>query len=642
MKRIIALILLIAMCLSLAACAESSGGGKSKKPKDTTPSEGVLADGTPIIENGEKVTGDTCEFSIEYITITDDVIPPQAAAGYLHYPAEDGKTYVDLCVAYKNTADESVCAEDIITGQLIYKDKYKYDGFAIAEQNNRSKFVSANIADIAPLSTEYVHYLFEVPEEVKEATDEVVLKMTIGGEECAVVIPDEDGQGSVAVKPEWESALADFSSTPVTITFYHNMGMSLQSTLDSYIAKFNEIYPNITIEHMQCGSYDDIRDQIKTEITVGAQPNITLCYPDHVALYNKAKAVATLDEFIASTATVTRADGTKEIIGLTVEQQADFIEGFYNEGKVFGDDKMYSLPLSKSTEVLYYNKTFFEQNNLKVPTTWDEMEEVCKKIKEIDPYSIPLGYDSESNWFITMCEQYGSPYTSATGENYLFDNDTNKQFAKRFREWYQKGYVTTQELFGTYTSDLFVGTYGTMGYMCIASSAGARYQRPAANEYGQYAFEVGIAMIPQVDKNNPKVISQGPNLCILNDENPNEVIASWLFMKYLTTNADFQMEYSLTNGYMPVLKSVVNHPEYQYYLQLADGGNNIQWLAIKTALNQMDAYYVSPAFVGSAVAREEVGYLLVRAMYESYSGSLDAFIDSIFANAVEECKYRAS
>lgn len=44
---------------------------------------------------------------------------------------------------------------------------------------------------------------------------------------------------------------------------------------------------------------------------------------------------------------------------------------------------------------LYYNKTFFDANGLTPPTTWDEMEALCNKIVEIDPYSIPLGYDSE-------------------------------------------------------------------------------------------------------------------------------------------------------------------------------------------------------------------------------------------------------
>ena len=179
---------------------------------------------------------------------------------------------------------------------------------------------------------------------------------------------------------------AGYDGSEVTIRFYHTMGSNLTAVLDAYIAEFNAIYPNIHIEYTSVGSYDDVRDQIATEITVGAQPNIAYCYQDHVAMYNLAMAVQPLDELINSPA-----------VGLTAEQKADFIPGYYAEGAMFGDGQMYTLPLSKSTEVLYYNKTFFEQNNLTVPTTWDEMEEVCAKIKQIDPKSIPLGYDSEAN-----------------------------------------------------------------------------------------------------------------------------------------------------------------------------------------------------------------------------------------------------
>ena len=171
-------------------------------------------------------------------------------------------------------------------------------------------------------------------------------------------------------------AFADFevpeegfdTTTPITIKFYHTMGANLREVLDRYIIEFNKLYPNITIEHEQVGGYDDVRDQIKTEITVGNQPNIAYCYPDHVALYNMAQAVQTLDSLIASKKEVTRADGTTETLGLTDEQVNDFIKGYYEEGKAFGDDRMYTLPLSKSTEVLYYNKTFFDKN--KRYSTW--------------------------------------------------------------------------------------------------------------------------------------------------------------------------------------------------------------------------------------------------------------------------------
>ena len=430
---------------------------------------------------------------------------------------------------------------------------------------------------------------------------------------------------------------AGYDGSEVTVTFYHTMGQNLRDVLDAYILEFNKLYPNIHIEHSQVGGYDDVRDQISTEITVGAQPNIAYCYPDHVAMYNLADAVVTLDELIKSTIEVSRADGTTEGLGLTEAQIADFIEGYYNEGKQFGDGLMYTLPLSKSTEVLYYNKTFFEANGLTVPTTWEELEAVCAKIKELDPESIPLGYDSEANWFITMCEQYGSPYTSATGDHYLFNNEQNRAFVKMFNEWYRKGYVTTQTLYGAYTSGLFVAPEGTRSYMSIGSSAGATHQRPDKVN-NEYPFEVGIATIPQVDASNPKVISQGPSLCIFQKENPQEVIASWLFVKFLTTTVEFQAEFGMASGYVPVLKSVGENPVYADYLQSADGGNYISALAAKVCLEQEHAYYTSPAFNGSSTAREQVGALMNRCLTITAENP-DAEIEAAFEDAVDECEY---
>ncbi|MCI6836921.1 MAG: extracellular solute-binding protein [Clostridiales bacterium] len=433
-----------------------------------------------------------------------------------------------------------------------------------------------------------------------------------------------------------------YDGSEVTIKFYNTMGTKYTDMMTHYIEEFNKLYPNIHVECTSVGSYDDVRDQISTEITVGNQPNLAYCYPDHVALYNLAGAVATLDSLIDSQIEVKRADGTTEILGLTEEQKNDFIAGYYNEGRQFGDDLMYSMPFSKSTEVLYYNKTFFEENGLTVPTTWDEMKEVCAKIKAIDPNSIPLGYDSESNWFITMCEQYGSPYTSATGDHFLFNNETNRNFVKMFREWYQAGYLTTQKLYGAYTSGLFtVQEEGkTRSYMSIGSSAGATYQRPAKGEDGKYPFEVGIATIPQVSADNKKVISQGPSVCIFKKSNPQEVVASWLFLKFLTTSVDFQAEFSMASGYVPVLKSVATNEAYAAFMAQADGGDFISALSAKVCLEQEDAYYTSPAFNGSSTARDQVGSLLTTCLTKDDGGDVDKMIQQAFEDAVSECEYQ--
>ena len=430
-----------------------------------------------------------------------------------------------------------------------------------------------------------------------------------------------------------------YDGSEVTITFYNTMGTNLTPVLDTYIAEFNVLYPNIHVEYTSVGGYDDVRDQISKEIPEGIQPNIAYCYPDHVALYNLAKAVQPLDAYIDNTAVITRADGTTEVFGLTDEQKADFIEGYYNEGKQFGDGLMYTLPMSKSTEVLYYNKTFFDANGLTPPATWEELEELCLKILDIDPMSVPLGYDSESNWFITMCEQYGIPYTSATAPHFLFDNAEAKAFVKMFRDWYQEGYLTTQTLYGAYTSGLFVSTDEIRSYMSIGSSAGATHQRPAKNADGSYPFEVGIATIPQVNAENKKVISQGPSLCIFKKANAQEVAASWLFVKFLTTNVNFQAEFSMASGYVPVIKSVANNEVYAEFLANADGGDYIAALSAKVCLEQQDAYYTSPAFNGSSTARSQVGPLMTKCFAIPDGSDVDAQIDAAFADAIAECKY---
>ncbi len=434
-------------------------------------------------------------------------------------------------------------------------------------------------------------------------------------------------------------------NTPVTITFLHTMSRAtLQPVLTKYIEKFKRLYPNITVVDTIGGGFDDVKETISNQLNTGGEPNIAYCYTDHVASYLASEKVVTLDNLIDSKVEITRKDGSKEIIGLTDDQKSDYIEGFYNEGRQFGDGLMYTMPFSKSTEVLYYNKTFFDNNNIELPTHWfskdandtTSMEYVVKKIKSIDPNSIPLGYDDEANWFITMCEQCGSPYTSATGDHYLFNESVNKSLWYEFRKWYQDGLVTTQKLNGSYTSTLFIsdGTNSRRSYMTISSSAWAAFHRPE-RFYGEYPFEVGITEIPQMNENNKKVISRGPSVCIFKKSNPQEVIASWLFVKYLTSSVEFQIEFSNASGYLPVIKSVLNNDVYKTLLEKADGGDYIVYLSFKVCLSQTDNYFTSPAFLGSSNARNRVNQL-VEKIFANMSKSSEKEIQTAISREFDE------
>ena len=263
------------------------------------------------------------------------------------------------------------------------------------------------------------------------------------------------------------------------------------------------------------------------------------------------------------------------------------------------------------------------------------MFEYCAKIKEIDPNSTPLGIDSESNLFITLCEQHETPYTSATGKHYLFNTPENKAFIQKFKDWYQDDLFITETLNKAYTSNLFKEQ---KSYLSIGSSAGAQYQAPELKD-GKAPFEVGVVRIPQVNPEKPKAISQGPSICIFKQENPQEVIASWLFAKFITTDLEFQAMYSMSSGYIPVLQSVFENQVYKDHLAKASGiQGGITAYAANVCKKLVDdkAYYVSPAFLGSSKARDEVGNLLIAAITGTKT------IDKAFADAVEECEYFVS
>lgn len=185
MKKRSALLVIAVMCMLLVACGEMPGQYKA----DTS----IVADKSSVIAVGETVTTDICEFTVDYVNITNDVMPPQPGDWYSHYEAEAGKVYVDFCVAYKNTDTSNIDADKTVSGKLIYSGKYEYTGFSMIEQENRSDFTYSNITSIAPLSTEYVHYLFSVPEEVEISGAEIVLKMNIGEGEYKIVVRESNG-----------------------------------------------------------------------------------------------------------------------------------------------------------------------------------------------------------------------------------------------------------------------------------------------------------------------------------------------------------------------------------------------------------------------------------------------------------------
>ena len=415
-----------------------------------------------------------------------------------------------------------------------------------------------------------------------------------------------------------------------TITFYTTMGEKLQAPLNESIAAFEAKFPGWEVEAIFPGGYDEVKSAIVGDLQANSQPDLAYCYADHVAQYLVTGKVVNISKFVDNqnplVATVKENNEwvektyENEIVGYTEAEVKDLVPGYYAEGyaKNYANFSSYgytemdllTLPFQKSTEILYYNADALEELGVEVPQTWDELWDVCRKAKAKWPQSTPLGYDSESNWFITMCEQNGWGYTSAQNPHYLFNNAQTQAWLTELNGYFNEGLFTTQEIYGAYSSNLFTKGAETGSILSIGSSGGASYQDPGTK------FDWGVAPIPGSKLADgtvvKKAISQGPSLVMFETSATNadeKQLMTWEFVKFLL-DPQYQCKFAGTSGYMPARISAYEVP---YYQELLEDTTNIVVATVLCAKTMTDNYYTSPAFVGSSTARTQVGSALVYA-----------------------------
>ena len=133
------------------------------------------------------------------------------------------------------------------------------------------------------------------------------------------------------------------------------------------------------------------------------------------------------------------------------------------------------------------------------------------------------------------------------------------------------------------------------------------------------------------------MISQGPSVCIFNKSNPQEVLASWLFMQYLLTN-EVQIAYAQTEGYVPVTTKAQKSSVYQEYLAQMGADNDMHYdvkiKAAKLLLENMENTFVTPVFNGSASLRDAAGQMIENVTKSIRRGETvdDAYMEKLTAD----------
>ena len=172
-----------------------------------------------------------------------------------------------------------------------------------------------------------------------------------------------------------------------TIDMWAGFGSAINDVLGDLLDEFTRL-TGVKVNYESKSNYDDCLKAVTLAATSGKYPHVVVGYPDHFASYVKSDIIVRLDYYFENDVNNPTFEPAGEKFKISdfytdymVENQS--IE-FDENGKPF----TLGVPFNKSTEVLVYNKTFFEycakdetlKTKIFVPATYDELETVGKNI----------------------------------------------------------------------------------------------------------------------------------------------------------------------------------------------------------------------------------------------------------------------
>ena len=302
---------------------------------------------------------------------------------------------------------------------------------------------------------------------------------------------------------------------------------------DEIIKRFEDAYPGVTV-NMQISP--KIGDIIRPQIVAG---NV----PDFISM-NDNDSTGLISSMVKEHALMDLSDVFEEGgIDDDTPLKDQVIDGLLDSAKCspYGDGKIYIAPFDASPMGLVYNKTLFEENGWEVPTTYDELKELCGKIQDagITPWFMPGadGWQHQLAFF-----QIGGVYEEATPGLYdalntnqatFADNEKMLEVLNEFKELSDAGYFG-EDWIGTDSTNL-ANEFGDRNIaMAMANSS---YIQQIKDDTGT-EDEFGMFLIPLGDNTWYPTNPAGPTMFGYKGTEHEDLVKE--FFNFVTTTESLQ------------------------------------------------------------------------------------------------------
>ena len=383
--------------------------------------------------------------------------------------------------------------------------------------------------------------------------------------------------GQKTEAPAQQEAAPAESAEPIEIVMWHTLTDHHQEALNGIMADFNASQDKYVVK-AEAQPYSEYDAKLLQAVSTGSGPDFVSMFPSDAIKYMT-------DGYLYDLTDIIKGEG-----GIA-DFEEQIVSGLYAEITQWDNGRIYMMPITIGSEVLYYNKTMFDALGLTEPKTWAELEECAKAITA--EYGIAgFGTDSITDTFQGWMMQNGSSYIDVESKTVSIDRDLAIEKLNWFANGINEGYF---RLVGE--DYYFSNPFGSQAVgMYIGSAAGvdyARYAIPAEGTEGH--FEMGCAALPQEGPVN-YVSSWGTTyICLSRDEAHARGV--YTFLKYMTSE-EVNVDWAIAFGATPAYKDGLENAKFLEYAE-----TNV---AAKALIEEYNYINYLPSIKGAATVRTEI------------------------------------
>ncbi len=342
------------------------------------------------------------------------------------------------------------------------------------------------------------------------------------------------------------------AAEPVEVSLYYPVavGGAVTKTIDGMVADFEKENPDIKIQAVYAGTYQDSLVKSLTAFKSGAPPTMAVLLSTDLFTLIDEGAITPIDKIASSAA------DKKWIAG--------FYDSFMQNSQTGG--QTWGIPFQRSTIVMFYNKDLFKQAGLdpeKPPTTWDETVAAAKKLTKRDASG------NVTQWGVKI-PSTGFPYWIFQGmttpnDTILMNSDGTKTYfdkpgAVEALQWWvdlsakHKVMPAGVVEWGTTPKD-FLEQKAAMVWTSTGNLTNLRKNA---------SFPFGTAMLPAAKHRGSP--TGGGNFYVFNKTTPAQQQAAMKFIRW-ASSPQRAAEWSIATGYVATRPDAWETPEMQKYVK---------------------------------------------------------------------------